>query len=283
MTGAAIVSLLPLRWTTCANGVTQPVSPLAWSLRTITRSTRAAAESVTDPEPTRAELERLRIENERRERQIGHQQVMIANMDGMVAELSGLRDQLTDPDAKIIFASILGNDTSPERDSITISRGDRHHVKPGDWVAAGDAPATRDPQASAGRDLLLQQWIIGRVSEVQPYTSLVQLATDPKFGPYRVRLARALDDGTWELADGEEALRGDAAGRMRINQAARDYRQAGFTIVLLPLTPSRPMALAVGRIVGSETLSTGLHYDFEVEAWDQVARLSHVYVISLSH
>lgn len=281
MAAAALLALLPGRWTRCADGLGQPVSPLTWILSSGTRHARETLKSVGQPTPTREGFEQLRRQNRRLAQQVGQQQLLIGEMERQVAELSGLRDQLADSRARIIFASVVGGDTSPQRETITISKGRRHGVEQGDWVAAGAPPAERDP-AATGRDLLLRQWLIGRVDEVQPYLSRVQLTTDPHFGPQRVWTARALADGTWQLADQQCGLTGSGSGIMRIDRASKDYRAADYTIVLLPLAYPQPMAMAIGRVVGSQTLETGLHYELEVEPWDDPYTLSYVYVISLS-
>jgi cell shape-determining protein MreC len=281
MVAATLAALLPATRTQCVGGALQAVTPITWVIHTGTRQTLEAAQSLNDAPPTRAELERLRRENERLARQVGQQQVMIDQTDRRVTELAGLREQLGDLHARIIFASICGRSTSPERESLTISKGRRHGVEVGDWVAAGSSSARRDATAT-GRDLLLQQWLLGQVCEVQPHLSIVQLTTDPHFGPQRVWAARALDDGGWRVADQDCGLVGSGGGGMRIDRAPADYHAQGHTIVLLPLARPRPMALAIGRIVASETLETGLHYDLEVEPWGRPTTLSHVYVISLS-
>lgn len=281
MVGAAVLALLPARWTGCTGGVLQPLSPLTWAFSSATRQVRGAVHDLSSPAPTRAELERLRRENERLARQVGHQQVMLAEMEQVVAELSELRSQLSDGDAKIIFASVIGGDTSPWRETITISKGRRAGVEAGDWVAAGVVPAERNP-ATTGRDLLLQQWLIGRVSEVQPHLSRVQLTTDPHFGLEPVWAAKALADGSWQVADRQCGLVGLGGGRMRIEQASEDYSASDYTVVLVPLAHTQPMTLAIGRIVASEMLETGLHYDLEVEPWGDPRALSYVYVIATS-
>ncbi|MFQ5807577.1 MAG: rod shape-determining protein MreC [Phycisphaerae bacterium] len=257
------------------------MSPLAWVFSRATRQTRQTVESLTRPAPTREELEQLRHYNQRLTLQVGQQQLLIAEMERQLADLSGLRDQLGDLRAKIIFAAVVGGDTSPRRETITISKGRRQGIERGDWVAAGMPEAERDPVAT-GRDLLLRQWLIGRVTEVQPYVSRVQLATDPDFGTERAWAAKTLMDNTWQVAGRPCGLEGFGDGSMRIRQASEDYLATGYTIVVVPLADPQPMALAIGRIIASEMLETGLHYDLEVEPWGDPQALSHVYVISLS-
>ncbi len=281
MVGAAVLALLPASWTGCSGGVMQPLGWLAWAFSSGTRHARDAAQDLGDPAPTRDEFTRLREDNQELARKLGHQQVEIAKLEQQVADLAGLRDQLGDLPAKIIFASVVGGDASPRRETLTISKGRRDGVKPGDWVAAGLTPAGRDP-AATGRDLLLRQWLIGRVDDVQPYLSRVQLGTDAHFGTERAWVAKALVDGTWQVADKLCGLNGLGDGRMRIREASEDYLATGYTIVLVPLAHPRPTALAIGRVVASETLETGLHYNLEVQPWGDPRALWCVYVISLA-
>jgi cell shape-determining protein MreC len=278
---AAVLALLPVPWTGCSGGVLQPLGWLAWAFSSGTRQVHQRADHLTDPAPTRGEYRNLRQRNEELTRKVGHLEVEIAELGQRVAELSALRNQLGQLRARIILASVVGGDTSPRRETLTISKGRRDGVERGDWVAAGIAPEERDPAAS-GRDLLLRQWLIGRVSEVQPYISRVQLTTDPQFGPQRVWTAKALADGTWDVGDRQCGLVGLGSGRMRIDRASEDYRASGYTIVLLPLAHPQPPALTIGRIVASETLETGLHYNLEVEPWGNPRALWNVYVISLT-
>jgi cell shape-determining protein MreC len=282
MAVAALLALLPAHWTGCTDGLMQPVSPITWVFSGVTRRGLGAADSLSTPAPTRAEYERLRQANQRLAQQVGQQHILIAEMEQVVAELSGLREEIIDPGVRILFAAVSGGDASPQRETLTISIGSRRGVAAGDWVAAGLPPAERDP-AATGRDLLLQQWVIGVIDEVQPYLSRVQLATDPEFGTRLVRVAKPLSGTRWEVAELECGLVGLGQGRMRIDRAAVDYLGEGYTIVLVPLAHPQPLALALGRIVGSEPLETGLHYDFEVEPWSDARRLSHVYVISFPH
>jgi cell shape-determining protein MreC len=281
MVAAAVLALLPASWTACSGGLTQPLGWLGWGLSSGTRHARQAASGTPELGPTLAEHSTLQSEYEELGRKLGHQQVEIAELERLVADLSGLRDQLGDVRAKLIFAVIVGGDSSPARETITISKGQRHGVQVGDWVAAGAPSAARAP-GNTGRDLLLRQWLVGRVSEAQPHISRVQLASDPQFGVERAWPGKELDTGGWELADGQCGLEGLGAGQMGIRQASQDYLADGYTMVLVPLRHPRPMALVVGRIVASRALETGLHYELEVEPWGDAYELSHVYVISFS-
>ena len=279
MVAAAVLALLPAGWTSCVDGLMQPVSPITWLFAGGARGARAGAQNLAAPQPTREQLQLLRGERERLARQVGQQAILIAEMERIIADLCGLRDQLSEQRARIIFASVVGADPSPQREVLTISKGARHGVQVGDWVAAGIPPAQRPP-AATGRELLLQQWLVGVVDEVQPHVSRVQLTTDAQFGTQLAWAAQPLPDGTWAVAERQCGLVGLGEGRMRIDRAATDYLAAGYTIVLVPLSHPQPLALVAGRIVAAEPLETGVHYDLQVEPWAAARNLSHLYVIS---
>lgn len=282
MVASALTALLPSEWTACTHGVAQPLSPVTWAISAGCRSIGHSARRLMQPDPSPAELARLRQENERLARQVGQQQVTIAELERLLADLSGLRDQLADLRAEIIIARVLSGDAAPPRETLLIGKGSRHGVEVGDWVAAGVPPEAL-AAAETGRDWVLRQWLIGRISDVQPFTSRVQLATDPQFGTERATTAKALPDGSWQSAGRHCGLVGVGDGRMMIRQAVEDYLASGFTIVLIPLAHPRPTALAVGRITGAAVLDTGLHYDLTVEPWSDPRRLSYVFVLSLSN
>ncbi len=278
MVVAAVVALLPPRWTGWINGILQPAH---WVTMPVLRTARAAAEArdmLAAPAPTRRELGTLRAENEQLRRQLHQQEIMIAEMERLLADVTGIRDQLVDPDARIIIAPVLGYDASPRRESLTIGKGSRQGVRVGDWVAAGLPPGSQ----ASGESALLQQWLVGRVSVVHALTARVQLATDPDFGPVLAWAAHPTPEGRWQLADRECALIGTGHGLMRIDRSPADYRTSGDAYVLIPLAHPRPMALLAGTIVGAQMLETGLHYNLDVRPPGDARRLAYVYVVALS-
>ena len=281
MLSAGFVSLLPTHWTGCTDGLTQPISPITWIFTSGTRAVQQTADDLLAPEPDPATYATLLRENELLHNQVGQQAILISELHQVIADLSGLRGQLDDLQTRIIFASVIGRDTSPMRETLTISKGSRHGIEVGDWVTAGLPPNLRDQEAT-GRELLLQQWLIGTVYEVQPFISRIQLATDPEFEPQLAWVAKPLTDNTWAVAEASCSVIGAGGGRMRLDRASYDYLGNGYTIVLAPLAPPRPLVLALGKIVSCTPLETGLHYDFEVAPWGEAVDVKDVYVISVS-
>ncbi len=280
MAAAALVALLPARWTSFVNGLLQPGVWLSGPASQATRAVRSATDAAP-PAPDPAEFEELLHTKELLERQLHHQELMIAEMDRLLAEVTGLRDQLVDPNARIIIAPVVGADASARREVLLIGKGSRAGVRVGDWVAAGAVTGVH-PGARTARDRLLQQWLVGRVVDVAPYVAWVQLTTDPQFGRMAAWAADASADGTWRIAERQCVLYGVGDGLMRIEQATVDYRQTGQIFVLVPIGHPRPMALLAGVVVGGRMLETGLHFDLDVRPPADARRLSYVYVISLT-
>ena len=276
---AAFVALLPARWTGCIGGVLQPASPFTWALAEGARSAGNITNDLGRAGLTTEQITALQKRNKELERQIGHQSLTIAELESMLEAVTGISDQLHDDRVRLNISAVIGSDTSPRREVLRISKGARDGVNVGDWVAAG-FESKGDPEATA-QDHLLRQWLIGRVSEVLPHVSVVQLTTDPQFGTERSFVAKPLPDGTWITADQECGLVGTGGGLMRIEQAPVDYDANGYSLVLVPLRYPKPISMVVGRITGSRTLKTGLHYDLDVTPWADARNLSRVCVISI--
>jgi cell shape-determining protein MreC len=229
-------------------------------------------------------VDRLRAEVEELRRQIGHESAAYAELEERLADVSGIRDQLRESRTRILIARVIAEDASPMRDTLLITRGSTEGVRVGQWVVAGKSAATTAGQS--GRELLGREWLIGRVSEVQPYRSRVLLATDPSFPKAadqkltRVRLARVLADGTWQLADGESLLIGAGRGHMRVEQAVRDYFAEGYRIVVAPASKDLPLAMTLGRVESSSpVVEAPLMFNLDVRPWGDAIRLGHVYLI----
>jgi len=279
---AAVLALLPTAWTRWPGGILQPLGWLQWSAASATRaaerSVRDAGSEWLSPDEARELTEQL----EQLRRQLGQQAVLLADLDRQMTEVTGIRQDLGEGRTQIVIAAVIGFDASPRRQTLTINKGSlgEGQIRVGQWVAAGVPLEKRDPRA-AGRELLARQWLIGKVSRVDPYRSWVQLTTDPDFGPQVVRVAKVLPDGQWQTANEEPVLYGLGAGRMRIHQAKGDYFKSGHIVVLVPRSGDSPTALSVGYIKGSRRLPEApLFYDLDVEPWADPRELAYVYVIS---
>ena len=280
---AAILSLLPASWTRWQRGATQLLGPAQWGLSSVARSAREATSPADSTRLSTEETVRLQEENDELRRLVAQQGTWLEDLERRYDEISGLRRQLGDSGARILIAPVWSYDASPRRDTLLIGRGSVDGIERGMWVAAG--ARSREPEAGeTGRQALMRQWLIGRVSEVQPYASRVVLASDPKFGDpqagERVLLAKVLEDGRWQPTAAKYMLTGSGQGRMVIRQADADYWSQGYRVVLVPASAGLPVMLSIGRIVGSARLpESALHYDLQVEGWTDVRDLRQVYVI----
>lgn len=277
--------LLPRGWTDWSDGLIQPLAAVESPVSGTTRAVRDFA--TPRPRLSAAESERLQRENEQLRRLVGHQELLLAERGEELAAVTGIREQLGGISAQIIVARVVGGESSPLRESLLISQGSigPRPVRVGDWVAAGAPRAARADRG--GRELLLREWLIGRVAQVHPYVSRVQLTTDPGFGDalfraVRVRAARALSDGTWQFAKSEALLYGDGGERMVIRQASESLLAERFVTVVARLSDALPVEMLIGKLTGSTSLpESALHYDFTVTPPASARTLTHVYVISL--
>jgi cell shape-determining protein MreC len=278
---AVLLALLPTNWTRWPGGILQPLGWLQWSASSATRVVGNSVRGVRDEWLSPGQAQELRDELDELRRQLWHQTILLADLEHQTAELTGIRAQLGQEQTRIVIAAVIGFDASPRRQTLMINKGrlSEGQIRVGQWVAAGLGPDREDRQAT-GRELLLRQWLIGKVSKVDPYRSWVQLATDPDFGPEPVRVAGLLD-GQWQRTGDECLLYGLGSGRMLIRHAKGDYWASGHTLVLVPRSGDLPASLSVGRISSSRTVSeSSLWHDLDVRPWADPYELTHVYVIS---
>lgn len=281
MGAAALTALLPPTWTSWTQNLIQPIAWLELLVGDAARRSAAAVEGLggepASPERV-AELERL-VDGLRR--QVGQQSLMISELQAVAEELMQVRESIGNRGA-IVLASVIGGDTSRQRETVRLSKGHLSApVERGLWVLSGDDVSMG--AIDGPRDVLLRQWIIGRVHSVAPFVCEVQLATDPQFGPEPVRAARPLPDGDWVLAPSECLLDGVGGGRMRIRDATENYHETGFRYVVTMLGGSTPFGFVIGEIVGATRKpDSPLHYDLEVAPISEVRRMSRVFVLNPS-
>ncbi len=275
MSLSALAIVLPPRCTAWMDSALQPLGWLQWGAG---RLARAGASLAPGEDAATAELARLAAENAALRQQGMMQRHLLEELERRLEEVTGVRDQLRDGSAQIHVAVVLGSDASPRRQTLRVGRGSADGVSTGDWVAAGVAPGAADV-AATGRELLSQRWLIGVVESVGPFSSRVQLLTDPGFGPLRVRAAR-MDGQTLEVSRRECLLYG-AGNRSVIRDAPENFVSNGFTNVLVELTSPVAIVLPAGRMVRADTLpESALHFDIWVEPWGAATALEYVYILS---
>lgn len=277
---SVVLLLVPVTWKGWLRGIVQPIGWIEWVFSSSARSTRDAAGAIGRANPSEADFERTLAEIGELQRQLAAQSVEMDDLRRMLDDISGIRDQLGTGGAKILFGAIIGGSPTPKRETVTIWPGSLHGVRVGDWVAAGLPEELRDESAT-GQQLLVRQWLIGRVSEVQPYRATVRLTTDAEFGPERVVAARRLADGRWQRSGREGLLRGNGNGRMKIASSPVDWHAEGYSLALATLPGQTPIAVCVGRITGSQRVpEAALYFDLNVEPIVDSRRIGSVYVLS---
>lgn len=261
-------------------GLLQPIAILQRPVSDVVRIAAPRRVQGVPDHPTREQYQTLYEENEQFRRQLAQQLVAIEEMHRRFADVSGLRDQLRDMRGAIVLAPVVSFDASPRRETMLIGRGSNQiaGLRVGLWVAA--APELGYDENISGRERLARQVIIGRVSEVHPFTCRVQLITDPGFQNVPVRVARILEQGTWQIMGPEMLVSGQGSGRMWMDRVPEDVYTAGARVVLVGPNSELPAAMTLGRIESSRTRPDApLFYDLEVRPWYSLNEISNVYVI----
>jgi cell shape-determining protein MreC len=277
---ALLMAHAPVTWTAWMR---YPVQVLSWMQQLITGASRQVS-GVGAPRPgaqlTPQQAAELHQSNEELRRQLAHLDLELRQLEEQLEQVTGLRDQLGTARAKIRIAAVVGFDAAPGRQVLTISEGS-HTVtglRPGLWVAAGATRSSGDE--ALGRELLARQWLVGRIVEVQPLTSRVQLVTDPGFGRVRVQAASVRPDGRLDVRPEQALLVGGGLAGMTIERAPLDYMATGARIVLLPASPDLPAPLTIGEIVGSRRVpEAAMFFDINVRPFMDLRSVRVVYVI----
>lgn len=279
MVTSLVTATLPTRWTAWSGRVMQP---LAWAQYFGGWMTRRPIELVEDQVldgrsvPLR---EYLALEDQLADlrMQLRHQTLSLQALGDRIDQLTGLRDQLRDASARIVSARILSGDSSPDRDTLTISVGSLSGIEVGDWVVSGQRVGD---EKATGREVVWRQWLVGQVSEVQPHVSRVRLATDRAFGPIKVSIVRTADDGSLDPAEGVCVLQGLGDGRMVIRQATRDYMAAGYQFAAVRLPAAVPLVMTIGELTATRgRTDSPMHFDVELHPPGRVRPQSMAYVL----
>jgi cell shape-determining protein MreC len=289
---ALILALLPAGWT---NWIRSPFQVLVFLQRPVTTAGQGVDEeldTVLGGQLSRKQAQQLVKKHDRMRLKVAQLEAWLQVLEQRFDAVCGVREQLWSDAADIVIAPVYGYDSSPRRDTLLIGRGSEARLRPGQWVVAGIPPEEID-RSERGAELMLAQWLVGRVSEVFPRVSRVRLASDPRFGaPHsgeKVMVAKELAKGYWdegravfeETTEAVYLLTGLGRGRMLIGQADADLYGAGYRFVLVPSSPDLPATLSIGKVVGSKRLEqAALHFDVMVAPWQDPAELAYVFVIA---
>lgn len=279
MLGAALLAVLPVEWARFPRGFLQPLS---WFQRPLTRLAGAMAGPAEVPVQAGlsaeegAALQRRVAELELLSAQ---QSDLLHSRESLLGEVTGLRQEFPDSSARIILGRVETDaDADPLRNTLKIAPGALRGVRKGDWVAAGLRPGEQIGDLS-GRELLLRRWLIGRVVEVDPHVSRVQLCTDPRFKS-PVIAAKMTPEATWQPVGELMMLSGLGHGRMRVSSATANHYASGARALLVPPEPGLPARMVIGRVTAAHPMvESALHFALEVAPWAE-GRPQTVYVIS---
>ncbi len=267
------VALLVQKWTGSVRGLFQPLALPQWVMSKFSRDAHDKVAGLLEPKITQEEARRLQQENESLRRLLADQQALADTLARQVAELSNLREQWPDSQARVVLAAVVAYDADRRRESLLIALDDRTGplMRSGLWVVAGlhETPT---------RELLGERWLVGRIEEVQSRVARVQLVTDPKF-KVAVQFGILTEKG-WALADEACFLQGRGGGRMLAFPATRDYYAAGYRMVVVPPAADLPLRLSLGKIESSSVnADSSKCYDLTVVPWAPAESLTHVYVL----
>lgn len=282
-----LLALLPPGFTGCARVIVQPVEWLRMITTGSARGVRSAALSAVEPAPTIRQFDQALDEKAALERLVAHQSLRIDELERRVDELSNVRGQFSNPNSRIVVASVIAvGDGAPRRETITIDRGSGNtpqgaEVQVGHWVVAGESFQQARSSGASGLTLLSRHSIIGSIAEVHSLTSRVQLGTDPAFGPQKVRLARRLADGTLLVDPRDCLLQGAGGGKMIIRQFPENPFDSNFeTLVLVLADATLPGTIAIGRVTGARSHADApLVFDLIVEPLEPPSTAEHVFVV----
>ncbi len=184
---------------------------------------------------TTGESREDRTENEYLRAQVLKQAEEIARLRGRVEELSGIRQEVKDPKVRLLEAGVvLPADGSPWRKSMTIALGTRGGARKGMLVL------------HAGH-------LVGRVAEAGPWTSRVQLVTDPGFNAGAVVVPKTYAAGVPLDKRRVGAYEGAADARGILKWLTGDTPVEPGALVLTTVDPANgvPAGLVLGRVTSA--------------------------------
>lgn len=212
------------------------------------------------------------------------------------ARIRALRDTFVPPGVPLLPAKIVARDIVEWRDSVLVERGSSRNVRRKDWVASRFfVNQGRVQEVAEGQAVLAGECLLGRIEQVSPYMSSVQLLTDIDSPRIEVRIG-SLRDTVFEFIDFPCSLRGIGRGQMAIEDV--DYRRVrevdpeqgdirrriklGDLVFSAPGQLGLPMPLVIGKIVEfKEDPKKRLVVSLVVEPSVTIEQLREVLIIPL--
>lgn len=252
---AALSLWLPRGWSDNLKHVMQLITPgQAVVSRGVAQGAARLNERATrDPDAAlRQEVESLR-------NALVSQRALVEQIGAENRRLKALRDGQVPLPVPLLPAKVTGRDILAWRDVALVDRGSVKSVSLRDWVATrlfvdqGRTAGVEPGAAVSTREVDLgREYLLGRVEEVSPYVSRVQLFSDVDSNPIEVRVGGiAAGNDTTPYAC---SLRGLGNGRMVIKDVPERYVQTEGSTA--PLEGERRMR--VGDYVFSAPGQLGL-------------------------
>jgi cell shape-determining protein MreC len=229
--------------------------------------------------------------------QLASEHALLEQLAEENARLRQLRSDHQLPEVPLLPAKIVALDMVEWRDSALIARGSSRGVRYNDWVAShvfinqGIASGL-----AVDQPVLSGECLMGRVAQVSPYMSRVQLFSDIDSPRIEVRVARATDNGKPRILDFPCSLRGMGRGRMAIEKVSYQYVRAadakqeneeqritvGDLVLTAPGQLGLPSPLVVGKVTSlEESRVERLTWTVHVSSLVDAAMLRDMYVIPL--
>lgn len=294
LAASAAAMLLPASWSDPLKHVMQLLVPAQDLARTVSMKAVRHAREATESAASEADR------GDTLEMSLAAAVVQIRQLQEEVSRLQALRDRHVPPAIPLLDAKVVATDVASWRDSALVSRGSLRGVSWRDWVASRffiDRGTMSD--VNAGQAVIGAECLLGRVEQVSPYMSRVQLFSDVDSPRIEVRIAAVRGEEA-RLLDYSCSLHGLGRGLMMISNveaamidltepdgeadadAERGRIRIGDFVFSAPGQLGLPTPLAVGKIVRIEENATRrLVYNLTVEPLVRVADIGDVYVIPL--
>ncbi len=285
-------SWMPPDWTNALKHVVQIVVPAQDTIYAICYRGSQSARQLR-PAGSDGETETRALQHE-----LASQAATIEQLRQEITDLRDLRAQHLPPGVPILPAKVVAWDSVAARDALLIERGSFRSVGWRDWVATRLFVAAGGEQGvNVGQAVLARESLLGRVEQVSPYMSRVQLLSDIDSPRIEVRIGDVSSEGQVTFVDYACSLRGAGQGRMLVEdvpyrfvqegddpEAASDQERirVGSLVYSAPDQLGLPAPLVIGRVSRIEKdTKNRLVYNVTVEPEASRDQIREVFVIPL--
>lgn len=245
---AFVAIWLPARWTRPFGNVMQLFAPAQQAINSASQNAGDAIDKLAMGSVPGAEHVELQRRTNQLENHVLALSQQVRDLQQQNEDLAKLRHGALGSRGQLIPARVVRYDAADWRDGLAIDRGDTNGVRQN---AAVVAMMTEAAASEGGLSALLSSVFIGQVTGLSPYTSEVQLLSDPESG-IQVRVGR-VEGGRFVEVPADFILRGVGNGRMVIIESPQRHRESGAirvgdAVVSLEGQNGLPHSLLIGRI-----------------------------------